>query len=82
MAEGIGRIDKMVKISKLIHKLPNFFIRGMKNMRAVLMDLDPRYFFSINISGEMVAFFDDGDVMSSFSEFVCRSCPEKSRADN
>ncbi len=48
-----------VELRKLIDIIPNFFFRSMENMRAIFMDLNTFYFFGIDVTCNVVSFFDN-----------------------
>src|SRR5699024_9639537 len=51
-------ISITIKISKLLHIVPNFLIRSVENMSAIYMNLNTIYFFSIDVTCNMISFFN------------------------
>ena len=48
-----------VKLSKLIYIVPNLLVRSMEYMGTILMNLNSFLFTSINITRDMISFFND-----------------------
>ena len=52
------RINIVIKLRKLIYIIPYFLSDVWKNMRSVLMHMNPFYIFTVNISGNVISFID------------------------
>lgn len=59
MVIGYRRICITIELNKAVYKFPDGFVARMENMSPVFMDVYTFHFFTINISSDMIPFFDD-----------------------
>ena len=72
----------MIKFCKLIDIIPHLFIGRVENMCSILVHLNSFYFFTINISGNVISFFNHKAFFSTFLCFMCENCTKKSCSHN
>src|SRR5699024_2146033 len=69
-----------IEFCKLVYIIPHFLIRCMENMGSILMHLNAIYFLSVDITSNMVSFFNHFYTLTTFSSFIGKSRPKKARA--
>jgi len=72
----------VVKLCKLIHIVPDFLLRSMENMCAILVDLDAFYFLCVNITADMITLVDHQAGLALLSSFVSKYSSKKSGSYN
>jgi hypothetical protein len=46
-------VDKWLKLNELIYKIPNLFVRGVEDMRSVLVNEDVALVFAVAVAARM-----------------------------
>ena len=66
-----------VELRKLIQIVPIFLLRSVENMSSIFMDLNSFYFFCIDVTSNVVSFFDNLDFFILFSCLMSKDCTEQ-----
>lgn len=63
-------------------KLPYLLVGGMKNMRAILVNLNPLDIFCVNVASHVIPFLDHKTGSAFFRHFMGEDAAKKARAHN
>ena len=74
------RIDIIVELRKLIYIIPDLPVRGMEDMRAVFVHMDPFNILAVNISRNMVPAVNDQTAFPFPAEFIRHHSAVQARA--
>ena len=83
--EGVTPVTDKINIIKFgeeINVVPDIFVRRVKNVRTVLMNIDARcrIVIGITVAADMIAFFNDQNFFAGFFDLMGEDGPEKTLA--
>ena len=75
-------MDKWLELHKLIYEIPYHLVRGMKDMRSVLVNKDVVLVFAVDISTRMAATVNDKYPLTSLTGTICHYGAIQAGTDN
>src|SRR5699024_1054117 len=79
---GNGTVGVTVKVGKLVDVVPDFLVRSVKDVGAVLVDLDAVNFLGVDVSGNVGTLFNYLDVLAPLSRLISKGGPKQAGTDN
>ena len=79
---GDGRVDEIIKSRELTNVLPNFFVAGVEDVGAILVNLNAFNFFGEDVAADVAALFDNETTLAALGSFVGKHGAEKTGADD
>ena len=79
---GDRGVDEVVELRKLVHIVPDVLVRGVEDVRAVLVDVDAFDLFRVDVAGDVVPFLQNEDRKARLHCLMGKHGSEQAGADH
>ena len=77
-----GSVAEAAEACELVDEVPDAFVVGMKDVRAVLMDMDAADVVRVAVSRNMASFLDDEALCARVGHLSCEDRAKESGSDD